>query len=68
MTAKMTPNAEALEALVDRMGLKGTVELLAIICGEKAQHIAVNWQDVKTAKTWAADARWLDITAAAIEN
>lgn len=67
-TPPLTPNAEALEALVDRMGLKGTVELLVVICEEKAAHIAHSWQDVKTAKTWMADSAWLEKAAIPLIN
>ena len=60
----MTPNAEMLETLLDRMGLKGTVELLAILCEEKGDHVASNWQDMTLAKGWYRDAKHLDAAAA----
>lgn len=43
----------ALEKLVDRYDVASMLESLSDICHEKAEHIADNWGDVKTAKTWA---------------
>jgi len=43
----------ALEAQVDTCGLSSVLMALSEICGEKAEHIATNWQDAKTAKVWA---------------
>ena len=51
---------EELEALVDRVGLRRTVEMLAEICRDKSEHIAVNWQDKRLADRWAAVSRKLD--------
>lgn len=47
-----------LEALVDKHGLLHVLTALENICNDKAEHLAVNWQDVDTAKVWcrAADA------------
>jgi hypothetical protein len=42
-----------LEAAVDGAGLSSVLMALSEICGEKAEHIATNWQDTKTAKVWA---------------
>ncbi len=35
--------AKALEAFIDRVGLKTVAAALAVICESKAQHIAYNW-------------------------
>jgi hypothetical protein len=43
---------ELLELTVDAVGINKTLELLAAVCGEKAEHIRVNWQDAPLAKSW----------------
>jgi hypothetical protein len=55
----MTPQDE-LERIVDLAGLKNTMTMLATICGDKAEHIAVNWQDSHSAKDWDKMARAID--------
>ena len=45
-------NHDLIEAIVDSVGLRVTVDLLADICGSKAAHIAENWQDTYAAKDW----------------
>ena len=42
-----------LESLVDAASLQGVLVALAEIAGEKAEHIATNWQDTRLAKDWA---------------
>lgn len=63
-----TTNLETLEAIVDSMGLEQTVRALAEICGEKATHIAVNWQDTGTAKPWAKAGALIDVLAVKIKS
>ena len=41
-----------LENMVDAYGFTAVLESLAEIAGEKADHIAINWQDQKTAVQW----------------
>jgi hypothetical protein len=41
-----------LENMIDAYGLVAVLESIADIAGEKAAHIAVNWQDAKTASCW----------------
>lgn len=41
-----------LEAMIDHYGLERVLFAVGHICGEKAEHIAVNWQDAHTAKPW----------------
>lgn len=45
--------AEDLEILVDSVGVRGVLEMLAQVCHEKADHIRTNWQDTVTAHRWA---------------
>ena len=58
--------AVQLEQVVDKLGLDGTLAVLATICGEKAEHIRENWQDNVTARSWVAAGRRLDKVAHAI--
>jgi hypothetical protein len=59
---------ESLERLVDKHTLQGVLEGLAFIAGEKASHIAGNWQDTKLAKSWARDADYLERMAPGVKN
>jgi hypothetical protein len=43
-----------IEGLIDRYGIDQILEITSEICGEKAQHIAENWQDTSLAKRWAS--------------
>jgi len=52
---------EKLEAIIDTFGLFTVLEAISDICGDKAEHIELNWQDVTLAQTW-------DKAAAAIRN
>ena len=51
---------QALEQLLDRVGLKMILEHLGNICEQKAEHIEVNWQEPHTAKRWREAAKHLD--------
>jgi hypothetical protein len=42
----------ALEAMIDRAGIRNVLYALAHIAGEKSEHVAVNWQDMPLAKQW----------------
>ena len=56
-----------LELLVDASSLPLVIEMLAVICDEKADHLRSNWQDADAAKAWASAARYLDkVTAAKV--
>lgn len=44
--------ADQLEHLVDKYGLNAMLAELANVCGEKAEHLRVNWQDSDAAKEW----------------
>lgn len=52
---------DALEAIVDKIGLASTLANLAEIASLKAQHIRENWQDEGLAKTWDKDSRAIDL-------
>jgi hypothetical protein len=41
-----------IEALIDAAGAAAVLVAVANICGEKAEHIASNWQDANLAKRW----------------
>jgi hypothetical protein len=43
----------SLEHLMDVCGVDAVLMALSEICGEKAVHIAENWQDASLAKRWA---------------
>lgn len=41
-----------IESLIDANSLLDVLVALECICAEKAEHIAVNWQDAHTARPW----------------
>lgn len=41
-----------LEDLIDKHGLQHILLGLELVCGEKADHIGLNWQDRSLAKAW----------------
>jgi hypothetical protein len=48
---------ETLEDLVDRNGLYAVTAALELVCHEKAEHFAANWQDDVGAKRWTRAAQ-----------
>lgn len=58
----------SLEAMIDRNGLPAVIDMLATICGEKAEHLAATWQDASTAKVWDRDATLLRKLAVKVED
>jgi hypothetical protein len=64
--AEGTPAMVALEAMVDKVGLRNVLFALAHIANAKAEHVATNWQDCTTAKVWAKQAAKLDGIATTI--
>lgn len=56
-----------LEPLVDASSLSDVILALARVCDEKAEHLAINWQDENAAKEWSKAARTLDKTAEKVE-
>jgi hypothetical protein len=61
--ARGTEAMIALEAMVDKVGLRNVVYALSMICDAKAEHIHVAWQDHALAKKWENDASKLDAIA-----
>jgi hypothetical protein len=59
----MSPEAEALERMIDASSVEHVLSLLSIICLEKADHIRSNWQDPSLARVWAGMSSKLDRTA-----
>lgn len=57
-----------LEALVDKHGLANVLSALARICDEKAEHLAVNWQDTASAKVWAEDAEAIECISSKVHS
>jgi hypothetical protein len=45
-----------LETLIDRVGMKNVLYALAVIANEKAEHLALNWQDSFLSRTWERNA------------
>jgi hypothetical protein len=56
----MNPLNDALENLIDQHGLGTVVESIAEVARQKAEHIAVNWQDPAYARHWERAAKELD--------
>lgn len=50
---------EQMEAYVDSESLTGLLAALIEICHEKAEHIAVNWQDRELSSVWTRVGRRL---------
>jgi hypothetical protein len=68
-TPYFAENSEAmlcLEAMIDRVGINNVLYALSFICGAKAAHVAMNWQDTATAKVWAQRAAFFDDKASTI--
>jgi hypothetical protein len=51
---------ETLEELIDKHGLLHVLTGLVLVCGEKADHLRTNWQDLSTARTWDRDAKTIE--------
>jgi hypothetical protein len=58
----VTLDAE-IEQLIDRYTLKNVLAAAARVAGEKACHVAANWQDTQTAKVWEKACHAVDVTA-----
>jgi hypothetical protein len=69
-TATINDLVKHLEGLVDSKqdGLLHVLTALEIMCGEKAAHIRINWQDAHTARTWETVERKLGKLAREIEE
>lgn len=61
----MDPNQDDMETqFIDKIGLSNTLEMLARICADKAEHLLENWQDKRGAAEWKKMARKLYTLAA----
>ncbi len=59
---------EQLERMVDKHAIEEVITALADVCAEKADHIAVNWQDHTLAATWSATSKELAAIASKLER
>lgn len=51
---QLTPaEAEALEKLIDRVGLSTLAAAIGCICEDKRFHLIASWQDPTSARHWA---------------
>ncbi len=57
-----------LEKWIDAKGLSQVLSCVAVICGEKAEHLRSNWQDTMTAKSWDRDANKIGKLANQVES
>ena len=55
--AQVKQNLETVEILIDETTLCKHVEILSMICTEKAEHIRAGYQDERFAKKWERAAR-----------
>jgi hypothetical protein len=51
---------DALETIVDKVGISETIRLLATVCSEKADHIRASYSDEELAELWEDAAEELD--------
>lgn len=51
---------EQIDHLIDEMGVSNLLNLIALVCREKAQHIRNEWQDPNAALNWDDTANKLD--------
>ena len=63
-----TPLSEVIEKHIDRIGLPQMLELIAIICDEKAEHIRASYQDEPLAVAWDNTSKDLDRLATKTKN
>ena len=65
---QMKQNAmeESLERMIDQNGLQAVLVALANVCGDKAEHLASNWQDTTSAKVWEKRGKRLEDVATTI--
>lgn len=61
---EVTPLSEVIEKHIDRIGLPQMLELIAIICDEKAEHIAATYGPDTLIGAWERTAKELDAVAA----
>ena len=59
---------ELLEGWIDKYGVSGVLSGISKICSDKAEHVAVNWQDTTSGKYWIWISRVVDQLNAKIEK
>ena len=59
---------DQLESIIDSVGLAYAIELMSVVCGEKADHLESNWQDYSAAKDWTKDGNRLTMVASKLLN
>jgi hypothetical protein len=57
MTIGRQDLADILEQYIDAHGIGGVLEVLAEVCGGKAEHLRCNWQDEAGARMWEKSGR-----------
>lgn len=57
-----------LESMIDNSGLKGLIDKMVKICGEKAEHIRDSYDDNTTANSWEKDGRALESIRSKLNN
>lgn len=60
-------NADKLEAIIDAIGLRSALFLLAEICDAKAEHLETNWQDADLARAYTKAAIQVERLAGKID-
>jgi hypothetical protein len=68
MAMTVKEQRDCIECVIDQIGLSATLMLVAEICGDKAAHIADNWQDTTLAKVWINDARVVEQACVLVES
>jgi uncharacterized protein (DUF736 family) len=48
----MASDQDTVEGLIDRLTLRGLLDLVAQVCHEKADHLRANWQDETAGHAW----------------
>jgi hypothetical protein len=61
--AEIKADEKTIENLIDRIGISIFLQNVSYICGQKADHIAENWQDANLAKQWLRVASKVDDAA-----
>jgi hypothetical protein len=59
---------ENLESMIDSQGLKGLLDKIIEVCGEKAEHIRSSYDDNTTANSWEKDGRALESVRSKLTN
>lgn len=67
-TGMTNPELElALELLIDATSLVRVVDALRMVCYAKADHLAVNWQDARSARVWSNAGAWFSRPNASVQ-